>query len=285
MTVASGTSRPAQRRVPPPRRWARLGFRFWSVVAVMLAVVVATGVFVLRHMRTSLIPAAAPGWHLTMADDFQSSGLNPSNWWGAYSGQPGGDTNGWWSPSHVQVGKGMLVLRAYKAATPEGIRYVSGGIGQVERRAQVYGRYLVRMRTTSGKGISTVALLFPTGTWPPEIDFYEDGPTTSRRDSTAATLHYGPGNHMIQRELKGIDLTKWHTFGLDWLPGRLVYTVDGRTWATVTGSEVPAVPMTLDLQSQALACAGTPSPCPDATTPPEVDTEVAWVAVYQRNGR
>ena len=44
-----------------------------------------------------------PGWHQVFADDFNGTTLNTSNW-GPYSGQPGGDTAGWWSPSHVVVG-------------------------------------------------------------------------------------------------------------------------------------------------------------------------------------
>ncbi|MCU4186182.1 glycoside hydrolase family 16 protein [Acidiferrimicrobium sp. IK] len=219
---------------------------------------------------------------LTGYDNFSGTALDTQNWWGAYSGQPAGDPSGWWEPSHVAVTGGNLVLSTYRANTPQGMRWVSGGVGQINDRAQTYGRYLVRMRSTGGKGISAIALLFPTGTWPPEVDFYEDSPLDNRRTSMSATLHYGPrDDDIIQHTLRNVDFTKWHVFGVDWTPGHLVYTIDGRPWAEVSSSRVPAVPMTLDIQSQALACTQTFHGCPDSTTPPVVKTEVDWVATYR----
>ncbi|HET9691968.1 MAG TPA: glycoside hydrolase family 16 protein [Acidimicrobiales bacterium] len=222
------------------------------------------------------------GWRLTTYDDFSGARLDRSIWWGAYTGEPGGDPAAWWDPSHVATDDG-LVLRTSRAMTPRGERWVSGGIGEVDSRAQVYGRYLVHMRTSPGLGISTVALLFPAAGWPPEIDFYEDGTTVSRT-STTATLHHGSANHLEQRTLSGIDLTRWHTFGVDWLPDQLRFTVDGRTWAVITGSAVPHVPMTLDLQTQALTCTGSQPVCPDRATPALVVAQVGWVAIYSPVG-
>ena len=51
-----------------------------------------------------------------------------------------------------------------------------------------------------------------------------------------------------------VDLTQWHTLGVVWTPGRLVYTIDGRNWATVANANVPSTPMVLDIQTQAWAC-------------------------------
>jgi hypothetical protein len=65
-------------------------------------------------------------------------------------------------------------------------------------------------------------------------------------------------------------------------PRRLVYTVDGRRWATVRSSHVPAEPMEFDMQAQAGTCGVTFAPCPDASTPPHVDLDVDWVVAYGR---
>ena len=70
--------------------------------------------------------------------------------------------------------------------------------------------------------------------------------------------------------------------GVDGRRGRLVYTLDGRPWATVRSRHVPAERMELDLQAQAGTCGDRYAPCPDATTPASVDLEVDWVAVYAR---
>jgi hypothetical protein len=191
--------------------------------------------------------------------------------------------SGWWSPSHVSAGGGRLLIKAYLAETPDGERWVTGGIGQRPGLAQTYGRYLVRMRSSGGKGISVIALLFPTKGWPPEIDFYEDAPTNNQRVGMTATLHFNRDNAQIQHHLAGVDFTQWQTIGVDWEPGRLTYTINGKVWATIVGSHVPSVPMTLDIQSQALTCSAHYTACPGSTTPALVTTEVAWVAVYQRN--
>lgn len=210
------------------------------------------------------------------ADNFQGSSLN-TRLWGAYSGEPGGDPSAWWDPSHVTVSGGVLHLTtswgSFGSTGKQG--WVSGGIGSLFD--QTYGTYEVRMRSDAGAGISVIALLWPTVGWPPEIDFFEDAPADNARDHNAATLHYGPSNNTIQRSVSGIDFTHWHTVGVEWSPGRLVYTIDGTPWATVNSAHVPNVPMSLDIQTQYIG--GVLS----APTPASSSTEVAWVVEYANN--
>ena len=221
-----------------------------------------------------------PGWRQVLADDFTERALDADRW-GAYSGQPQGDPGGWWDPSHAVVAGGAALLQTYQDPSLDG-RWVSGGMSSAPALKQTYGKYLVRFRMDPGYGIFPVLLLFPSGDhWPPEIDFAEDGGATHVRDHMTATLHYGvrPDDRQIQRTVYA-DFTRWHTMGVEWTPGSLVYTLDGGPWATLTGAEVPAEPMELDLQTQA----GTPgdpwTPAPSTDTPPEVDLQVDWVAAY-----
>jgi beta-glucanase (GH16 family) len=80
-----------------------------------------------------------------------------------------------------------------------------------------------------------------------------------------------------------VDLTKWHTFGVEWTPGRLVYTLDGAAWATVRNANVPSIPMVLDIQTQGWACGtSTWEQCPNATTPSRVNLYVDWAVAYAR---
>ncbi|HET8852950.1 MAG TPA: glycoside hydrolase family 16 protein, partial [Ktedonobacteraceae bacterium] len=219
-----------------------------------------------------------PGWHQVFADDFNGTTLNTSNW-GTYSGQPGGDPAGWFDPSHVIVSGGLLTLKGYKDAAAKPGVFVTGGISM--SHAQTYGKYLVRMRVDKGDGISAVALLWPQAkVWPPEVDFFEDG--GGHRRGTSATLHCGPNgndNCRVQKDLSGYDFSQWHTLGVEWTAGKLAYTIDGTTWATVTNSRVPSIPMTLDLQSQSLECSQYTT-CLDSSTPAEVDMQVDWVVAY-----
>ncbi len=219
-----------------------------------------------------------PGWHQVFADDFNGTTLDTSNW-GAYYGQPGGDPAGWWDPSHVIVSGGLLTLKGYKDAAAKPGVFVTGGISM--HYAQTYGKYLVRMRVDKGDGISAIALLWPKAhVWPPEVDFFEDG--GGDRRGTSATLHCGTNgnnNCRVQKDLTGYDFSQWHTLGVEWTAGKLVYTIDGTTWATVTDSGVPSIPMVLDLQSQSLTCSQGKT-CLDSSTPAEVDIQVDWVVAY-----
>src|SRR5438309_6868887 len=89
------------------------------------------------------------------------------------------------------------------------------------------------------------------------------------RSNTLATLHYGSANNQVQRSVAA-DFSQWHTIGVEWTPGQLVYTLDGEAWATVVDANVPALPMEMDLQTQAGTCGDQWNPCADATTPAHV---------------
>lgn len=217
-----------------------------------------------------------PGWHEVFADSFNGRTLDRSRW-RVYWGPAGGDPAAWFSPSHVSVSKGMLVISAYHDPA-DGDRWVTGGVSSSPSLVQAYGKYLVRLRVEAGTGIGHALLLTPAdGSWPPEIDFSEDNGRT--RDRTQATLHFGVDDRKVFRSL-GVDLTQWHTLGVEWTPRMLRYTIDGRVWATVTGSEVPAVPMALAVQTQAWPCTGTWGVCPDSGTPAVVRLYVDWAVAY-----
>lgn len=243
--------------------------------AVVFLAAAAAGAYALGAQ--SQVSQTRSSWRLSFYDDFRH-GLSASRW-GRYSGQPGGDPGGWWAQSHVTVEHGILDLETYRDSRFGG-RWVSGGVSSAPALKQTYGKYEVRLRIGRGKGVAAVVLLWPVGDhWPPEIDFAENGGETNARDHIAATLHYGPRDDQIQHSVRR-DFSRWHTVGVEWTPGRLVYTLDGRRWATVHSPAVPAEPMELDLQTQAGTCREASAPCPDATTPARVSVEIDWVAAY-----
>ena len=223
------------------------------------------------------------GWQMVLADDFNGSSLNTSSW-GAYHGQPGGDPGGCWDPSHVVVQGGILNLLSYqdlaaKAAEGCSSAWVSGGVSSAHALKQAFGKYEVRFRIDAGDGIGYSVLLWPSDEhWPPEIDFAEDG--GGNRSQINATLHYGANDNQISRTWK-VDMTQWHTLGVEWTPGRLVYTLDGNEWGQTSTSQVPAQLMELDIQTQAGTCGQIDTPCPDAGTPQHVVMQVDWVVAYR----
>ena len=222
-----------------------------------------------------------PGWRQVFADDFTGSSLDLSKWY-SYTGAPGGDPGAWFDKSHATVSGGDLVISAYRDPANGGA-WATGGVSSTPGLAQTYGKYLVRFRFDSGHGISHAILLWPADeSWPPEIDFSEDN--GSERNVDYATLHYGAGNS-AEQDTVATNLTQWHTLGVEWTAGKLVYTLDGHEWGRMEGSAVPSVPMVLDIQTQSWACGISEwEACPDASTPATVNLDVDWVVAYAPSG-
>jgi hypothetical protein len=211
---------------------------------------------------------AIPGYTLTYSNNFEGTKI-PAGWT-VYHGTPMGDPGAQFGTAHVVVGDGELRLNTWRDPRYQN-RWVTGGLCQCGKPAK-YGAFFVRSRDTGG-GASEIQLLWPaSNVWPPEIDFNE---SAGRLNSTSASDHFGPTNQLDQRELR-INMTQWHTWGVVWSPKSIEYVVDGIVWATVTDpSEIPTVPMTLDLQQQTW--------CSEDRLCPQkpVSMLIDWVAEYK----
>jgi beta-glucanase (GH16 family) len=228
------------------------------------------------------MPSVAPtGYRQVFSDNFAESSLNTAKW-SAYSGHPGADPGDIWSPSHIAVGGHEMIMSAYKDPA-FGNDWVTAGVSSTPGLKQTYGKYLVRFRMDAGVGVTYVALLWPlSNSSPPEIDFAEDNGQGDRTVANA-TLHFRQdAQDQIVTHSLSINLTQWHTLGVQWSAGKIEYTVDGEIWATVTGPEVPSVPMVLDLQTQVWPCGTIGETCPTSATPAHVNMDVAWVVAYAR---
>jgi beta-glucanase (GH16 family) len=205
--------------------------------------------------------------------DFNGSVLPPG--WSAYEGEPAGDPYSLWDPANVTVSGGALHLLA---TSKSGGRYTTGGVDFLGNK-QTYGMYLVRVKGDYEPGVqmSDIALLWPdSSVWPPEIDFFEDHGGT--RAGYMATVHLGPnGDNSNQvHRLVTSNATQWHTYGVQWTPTSITFTIDGHpAGAVVLNQGLPAwpsIPMHLALQSQNLGAAQ-PSRTIETMT-------VDWVAEY-----
>lgn len=233
------------------------------------------------HPSGVKMPTKNPkGWTQTFKDDFNGHQLNSA--WFRYGGQPGGDPGGWWAHSHAVVGHGVLALRtSIDPAACKSCRsykkYVSGAVGL--HLAQTYGRYDVRMRLANAHGVTFAALLWPvSNVWPPEVDWVE-GAGDNPVNFTSA--HYSAGDRKVSRRV-AVDLTQWHTWTVEWTAKKLVYKVDGKTFAKVTGAAAPKVPMRPALQAQTWNCTTSATwTCPDASTPRSSKAEIDWFVAYK----
>ena len=221
---------------------------------------------VLAGIVSVLLPTvhaeAAVSSHFTLRlHDSFTNGI-ASTRWGSYEGQPGGNPYSYWMHSHVQGYNGSALLRGYR----DGGRYVTGGF-MLNSIAQTYGKYVVRAKFDRSTIIQHAMLLWPTSGWPPEVDFSE-GPTSL---GVMATSHWSAANSQMHA-FKKVDMTQWHTYGVEWTPTRLLFTIDGAGWATMGGSAVPRQPMKLAIQTVAVA--------PVPSTLPEVRMSIADVYVW-----
>ena len=255
-----------------------------GLVAVALAAVVIAADLGPSSGRSAAAPASshqATGgpWRQVFLDEFDN-GPQRARWGHLYEGQPGGNADGYFHPSHVTWSGGIVRLEAYRDPAL-GNRWASGGMSSSVGLTQAYGKWEVRFRFDEGYGVGGAILLMPENMWPPEIDIYEDGGQTSDRLEMSATLHYSPSNETIQRTLRGTDFSAWHTVGVEWTPGKVVYLVDGVPWGSVTSPHVPDVPMWLAVQAPTGECGDEWAPCPNATTPAKVVMEVDYVKAWR----
>jgi beta-glucanase (GH16 family) len=223
-------------------------------------------------------PTAGTGWNQTFFDDFTGTSLSPA--WGKYLGAIPSMPGGTWAGDQVQVRDGKLRLLSSKS----GGRWTSGGVGTTGQGARTYGKYLVRFRMDKAPGVKYALLLWPSsGQWPMdgEIDFAED--SGGNRSGTAGTLIWGSSASSRQQEQKHAvaDFSQWHTVGVEWSPGKVVFTLDGKAYGTVENAHAPSKPMNLALQTEAGSC-GQWMTCADSTTPAVTALEVDWVAMYSR---
>ena len=215
--------------------------------------------------------AAASASPYTLVQDSEFSGSTLGSKWTVYDGKPR-CCESTWVPGHASVAGGRLLLDATKG------NMRSAGVS-LRHLNLTYGRWHVRIRMDAGLGVKMCALLWPESGWPPEIDFAESDSSDAARTQLSSTLHYGSANTEIRHHLS-VDFTKWHTYGVTWTPGLIRYTVDGFTWAEVSGSMVPSQPMHFGIQTIVGTSNGSGSQ-PDAATPSHVYLHIDFVKVWR----
>lgn len=199
------------------------------------------------------MPKVAPsGYKVAVSDDFAGSTLDRHKWF-EWTGEPGGDPYGWWSPSQDVVAGEMIQLRGKSVSRGANPRWtsggeVTGGIGSVH--TQVYGEYEWCMRTSHSLGTKTAVLLWPQDNkWPPEIDFFENWGDPLYY---CVWLHYGGPTHKIIRRVYYQYSAQWTVYLAVWRHNNLQVIENGVRVANITSPHVPNTPMRLDIETMAI---------------------------------
>ena len=79
----------------------------------------------------------------------------------------------------------------------------------------------------------------------------------------------------------GADLSNWHTYAIDWSPGKIIWYLDGKETFRVAGPQVPSKSMYVIAN---LAVGGSWAGPPDVSTPLPGQMMLDYVRIYQRRG-
>ncbi len=231
--------------------------------------------------------AAQPRWVLTFSEDFDGRELSFPKW---TPHDPQGHERNREGQAYVtdavevKDGVARLVARRQVAKYDGREReFTSGIITTVGSFAQAFGRFEIRCKVASGKGLESKFWLMPVPSGDvPAIDILD----VVGSEPTKALFGNRWGDAMTERSYSGSaavpDLSAgFHTVAIEWDEKQIVWSVDGKeTFASISG--VPRQPMYLVVN---LAVGGLTAKYPDSSAKFPAEFDVDWVRVYQLESR
>jgi beta-glucanase (GH16 family) len=234
-----------------------------SLVAILALTVLATAIMKGANVRAPQCPAAAApaaqpvapaGWKLAWSDEFDGTTIDPAKWdfdHGSYlMAGPNQWLAGWGNdelefytarPQNAYVQDGMLHIKAIRESY-KGKEYTSARLKTKGKFSKAYGRFEVRAKLPTGKGLWPAIWLLPEdakyGGWPAsgEIDLMEA--RGQEPDKVLGTLHYGghwPANVHTGKDYVLPDhgtIADFHVYTLEWEPGEIRFYVDDHLYQT-----------------------------------------------------
>jgi beta-glucanase (GH16 family) len=232
---------------------------------------------------------------LVWSDEFNGTSLNTSNW----TYETGTGSNGWGNneleyytkdADNVSVSNGTLKIRAVKK-NHNGCSYTSGRIKTQGLKAFRYGKIEARIAAPAGQGLWPACWMlgnnFPTVGWPNcgEIDIFEH---INLEDKVYGTVHWDSNGYATYGgKTAGVDVTKYHLYGITWDKDYIRWFVDGKQYHEILikdgtgGTEEFQKDFFLLLN---LAVGGNWPGSPDSKTAFPATMYVDYIRVYQNNG-
>ncbi|NOV01670.1 S-layer homology domain-containing protein [Paenibacillus planticolens] len=248
-----------------------------------------------------------PNWTLVWDDEFNGDAIDTYKWNFVEGGGGYGNNELQYytqRPENVRVENGSLVLQA-RPENYKGSSYTSAKLTTKGKGDWTYGRYEIRAKLPSGKGMWPAIWMMPSksdfGGWPAsgEIDIMEL--LGHEPNKIYGTIHYGNpydhtgGNYTLENRAFSDD---FHTYSIEWKPGQIQWFVDGILYSTKndwysrstnqTADNPYPAPFDRDFYLQLnLAVGGNWPGNPDATTDWTVPKQMAvdYVRVYTYNGQ
>ncbi|HEY3181855.1 MAG TPA: glycoside hydrolase family 16 protein [Gaiellaceae bacterium] len=175
-----------------------------------------------------------------------------------------------WNGTTYPYSSGMVSTGGRKYERPPGFTFT-------------YGFAEARVRVPRGTGLWPAFWLLPASyASRPEIDVMEIlGDSTDVNHMHVHYLEPDGTKGDAGADWRGPDFAAgWHTFGVDWEPGEIVWYVDGvERWRVTDPAAIPSEPMYVLAN---LAVGGDWPGSPDATTPFPSSYDIDYVRVWQR---
>ncbi len=253
------------------------------------------------NQETPLPDHIVEDYQLVFSEEFEGNTLDTTKWntsylWGTdlfinseeqYYVDTKNDPNFGYDP--FKVNDGMLSIEAIR--TPDNLRdkalgqpYLSGVITSYDSFQFTYGYVEARARVPYSKGLWSAFWLLNAFyvERKPEIDIMEH--IGDIRDVAYHTYHYYDQNGNLHSteslETGGIDYTnQFHTFGVEWLPGKLIFYIDGKETQTITDSNISSQAMYIIANT---ALGGWWPGSPDETTQFPSQYEIDYIRAYQK---
>jgi beta-glucanase (GH16 family) len=256
----------------------------WLILAAvtLVAVLMVSPVAEVAGKSRGKAPAKDPasGWQMVFEDDFNGGSLDEQKWTSAFPWGRDRSNVGelqYYAPDAFNLNSGKLNIVA--KPTPNGDHaYDSGLIASYASFAPEFGRFEIRCKIPSGKGLWPAFWLLPADTsWPPEIDVFEA--LGQETDTVHMTAHWEQnGEHQQDGgQYTGPDFSRdFHTFAVEWSADKMVWFVDGAKRHEVDGKS-PTAPMYLLAN---LAVGGDWPGAPNASTQFPATFAIDYIRAY-----
>jgi beta-glucanase (GH16 family) len=194
-------------------------------------------------------PGNQSDWIMTFSDEFNGNTLDHTKWGTTYrlGARTNNDELEWYVDNAHLVSDGTLKLIAKYETAQTGFPYTSGMISSkvdsgspyIVNFSSTYGYFESRIKVPSGNGTWPAFWLLPApGGWPPEIDIMEIHgehiqaySMTNHRSCDYPLVGGGwcdLTGFAYQLPVNDGDFsTSFHTFGVDWEPGLIIWYLDG----------------------------------------------------------
>ena len=248
----------ANRMNIPISRTPRMATLLTSCRAAPPSIGVALVAAALLSGGTAVAAPPGSGWTQVWADEFNGSSIDTTKWgygqlpWGGNHHNSSYASTIVAANSYLDSGNLVLGVRPGSFPASDGTTqpYSSGMIYSQGKFDYAYGYCEVSAKFSSANGSWPAFWMLKSG-WPPEIDVAEWFKSQNNRLHTG--LAYDNSGTAVWDDLNTNDGSigdTWHTWALDWAPGRLAIYKDGadQRWST-SGDRVPTDPMYFLLNS------------------------------------